>query len=72
MNATALHPLRANPVFWLIWLLLGACVVASFITLAIALRSADRALPASFHWEGTQLDADFARARVAAPKSAAV
>jgi hypothetical protein len=67
MNATAtpLHPLRANPVFWLALMLLGACVAASFTTLAIALKSADRALPADYHWEGAQLDADFARVREA-------
>lgn len=57
---------RFNPVFWLMWLLPAAAVIASFATLAIALRDADRALPADYHWEGERLDADFARARQAA------
>jgi len=57
---------RRNPVFWLMWLLPAAAVVASFATLAIALQSADRALPALYHWEGERLDADFERARTAA------
>jgi hypothetical protein len=60
------NPLRANPVFWLIWGLLGAAVIGSFVTLGLALRSADRQLPESYHWEGEHLDRDFARARVAA------
>lgn len=55
-----------NPVFWLIWLLPAAAVVAGVATLFIALRDADRALPASYHWEGARLDEDFARARQAA------
>jgi len=59
-------PLRGNPVFWLMWLLLGSTVVAGFVTLAIALRSADRELPSSYHWEGERLDRDFALARNAA------
>jgi hypothetical protein len=59
-------PLRCNPVFWIMCLLPAAAVVAGLATLGIALRSADRALPASYHWEGEQLDRDFARARNAA------
>jgi hypothetical protein len=58
--------MKANPVFWLMWLLPGAAVVAGFATLVIALGSADRPLPASYHWEGARLDADFERARNAA------
>jgi uncharacterized protein len=57
---------RANPVFWLMLLLPAAAVCASFVTLAIALRDADRALPQAYHWEGAGLDADFARLRAAA------
>ena len=64
--AEADNPLRNNPVFWLIWVLLGAAVIGGFATLAIALRSADRQLPANYHWEGQNLDRDFARARQAA------
>jgi hypothetical protein len=57
---------RSNPVFWIVWLLPACAVVAGFVTLAIALRGADRALPASYHWEGEHLDQDFARQRLAA------
>ena len=57
---------RFNPVFWLMWLLPAAAVIAGFATLAIALRDADRPLPTGYHWEGERLDADFARARRAA------
>jgi uncharacterized protein len=60
------HPLRNNPVLWLVWVLLGSVVIAGFVTLAIAVRSADRPLPATYHWEGENLDRDFARARHAA------
>ena len=45
------------------WVLLGAAVIASLATLAIALRDADRPLPAAYHWEGEHLDRDFALAR---------
>jgi hypothetical protein len=57
---------RANPVFWLMWLLPAAAVTASFATLAIAMHGADRALPEAYHWEGERLDRDFARQRRAA------
>lgn len=60
------HTLRNNPVFWLMWLLPASAVAAGFVTLAIAARDADRALPASYHWEGERLDADFARLQAAA------
>jgi hypothetical protein len=59
-------PLRDNPVFWLIWLLLGAAVIGGLATLVIALRFADRQLPASYHWEGERIDRDFALAQAAA------
>jgi hypothetical protein len=60
------NPLRNNPVLWLIWVLLGSAVIGGFATLAIALRGADRPLPANSHWEGQNLDRDFERARQAA------
>jgi hypothetical protein len=63
---TTESPLRANPVFWLIWLLPAAAVVAGLTTLGIALRNADHPLPPEYHWEGERLDRDFAQARVAA------
>jgi hypothetical protein len=58
--------LRKNPVFWLIWLILGAAVLAGSGMVVISLQGADRALPDIYHWEGERLDADFERARVAA------
>lgn len=58
--------MKNNPVFWLMWFLPAAAVVASFATLAIAMNDADRALPAIYHWEGERLDTDFERARLAA------
>jgi hypothetical protein len=54
---------RFNPVFWIMWLLPAATVVAGFATLAIAMHGADRALPEAYHWEGERLDQDFARQR---------
>lgn len=60
------HPARANPVFWIMWLVPLATVAAGFATLAIALRDGDRALPPTYHWEGAGLDGDFARLRAAA------
>ena len=59
------HSPRANPVFWLMWLLPGAAVCGGFATLAIAMHGADRTLPEAYHWEGERLDADFARQRAA-------
>jgi hypothetical protein len=71
LNATAESPendkpWRANPVFWLMWLLPASAVIGGLVTLAIAVRDADRALPAGYHWEGERLDRDFALARNAA------
>ena len=66
MSLSADHPLRANPVLWFVWLLLGATVIAGLLTLGIALREADRELPTSYHWEGENLERDFALLRRAA------
>ncbi len=68
MNMTAQNQndTRANPVFWLMWLLPLSAVVGGLATLVIALRDGDRALPAAYHWEGAGLDGDFARQRAAA------
>jgi len=66
LNTTAQSPYRANPVFWLMWLLPASAVVAGLATLAIALRHADPPLPADYHWEGEHLDRDFELARNAA------
>ena len=59
-------PFRSNPVFWIMWLLPAAAVVAGLATLMIALRHADRSLPSAYHWEGERLDQDFAAQRLAA------
>jgi hypothetical protein len=66
MNGTTPDRRLTNPVYWLMWLLPGSAVVASFATLFIALRGGDAPLPESYHWEGERLDTDFARARAAA------
>jgi uncharacterized protein len=66
MNTATADRRLTNPVYWLMWLLPGSAVVASFATLFIAVRSGDRPLPETYHWEGASLDADFARARAAA------
>lgn len=55
-----------NPVFWLMWLIPAAAVVAGIGLVVVAMRDADRALPAMYHWEGERLDADFRLARQAA------
>lgn len=57
---------RSNPVFWIMWLLPASAVLGGLVTLGIALRGADRALPPGYHWEGEHLDQDFARQRLAA------
>ena len=66
MSTAAADRRLTNPVYWLMWLLPGSAVVAGLSTLFIALRSGDRPLPESYHWEGARLDADFVRARAAA------
>jgi hypothetical protein len=66
MNSAPADRRLTNPVYWLMWLLPGSAVVAGLSTLFIALRSADRPLPESYHWEGARLDEDFAQARAAA------
>ena len=66
MSTHAAANARFNPVFWLMWLLPASAVLAGFTTLAIALKNADRPLPADYHWEGNGLDEDFARAEAAA------
>jgi uncharacterized protein len=65
-SSRSLPAWRANPVFWLMWLLPGSAVLAGLATLCIALRSADPPLPADYHWEGAHLDRDFELARNAA------
>jgi len=64
--------LRSNPVFWIMLALPASAVIAGLTTLGIALHSADRPLPAAYHWEGARLDEDFARARAAAVAGVAV
>jgi hypothetical protein len=61
-----MSPLHRNPVFVLTWGLPAIAVIASVLTLAIALRGSDGQLPEQYHWEGLQLDRDFSRAARAA------
>ena len=61
-----MSPLKRNPVFWLMWMIPGAAVLAGLGMVAVAMQSADRALPEIYHWEGERLDSDFERARNAA------
>jgi hypothetical protein len=58
--------LYRNPVLCLMWGLPAAAVVASVLTLFIAMRGSDGQLPEQYHWEGFQLDRDFSRAARAA------
>jgi hypothetical protein len=58
--------IRNNPVFWLMWAIPAFAVLAGTGMVAVAMKSADRALPEIYHWEGTRLDADFERSRAAA------
>jgi uncharacterized protein len=55
-----------NPVLLLAWGLPLVAVVASVLTLFIAMRGSDGELPEQYHWEGFQLDRDFSRAARAA------
>jgi uncharacterized protein len=57
---------KRNPVFWLMWAIPGAAVLAGTSMVALAFKDADRTLPDIYHWEGERLDADFERARHAA------
>jgi uncharacterized protein len=61
-----MSPLHRNPVFFLTWGLPAVAVIASVLTLVIALRGPDGQLPEQYHWEGFQLDRDFSRAARAA------
>jgi hypothetical protein len=58
--------LLRNPVLILTWGLPLLAVVASFLTLGIVLTHPDGELPEQYHWEGFQLDRDFARGKRAA------
>jgi len=55
-----------NPVLLLAWGLPAVAVVASVLTLVVAVRTSDGQLPEQYHWEGFQLDRDFSRAARAA------
>jgi len=51
-----------NPALLMTCLLPLTAVIASFLTLAIALIRPEGELPEQYHWEGFQLDRDFSRA----------
>lgn len=50
-----------NPTLWLVVGLPALAVVASFASLFLALHAGDTELPARYHWEGANLDADQVR-----------
>ena len=50
-----------TPIMWVMIGIPVAAVLASFITLGLAIRGAEPELPASYHWEGQALDEDLAR-----------
>lgn len=55
-----------NPALWLVIGLPAIAVAAGLATLAIALAKPEHELPKEYHWEGAQLERDFARAARAA------
>lgn len=59
-----------NPVLALAWGLPAVAVVASVLSLVVALRTPESELPEQYHWEGFQLDRDFSRAARATARQA--
>lgn len=57
-----------NPVLMLTCALPLAAVIASFVTLMIAVEHGDSSLPEQYHSEGLQVDQDFKRAKHAAER----
>lgn len=51
-----------NPVLALAWGLPAIAVIASVLSLVMAVRSPESELPEQYHWEGFQLDRDFSQA----------
>jgi hypothetical protein len=51
-----------NPVLTLAWGLPAVAVVASVMSLLVAIRTPESELPEQYHWEGFQLDRDFSQA----------
>jgi len=49
-----------SPAFWAMIVIPTAAVIASFVTLGLAMRGADAELPKVYATEGSALDADFA------------
>lgn len=56
---------RSNPALWAMIAIPAATVVASILTLRIAVVGRDPELPAQYAWEGASLDRDLARAEQA-------
>lgn len=56
---------KRSPVVWVMIGIPVIAVLASFTTLALAIRGAEPELPASYHWEGAALDTDLARLKAA-------
>lgn len=57
------QPATSGPNFalWLLWILPASAVLASLVSLYLAMRGADVPLPSAYHWEGQALTADEAR-----------
>lgn len=54
---------KRSPIIWVMIGIPVIAVLASFTTLALAIRGAEPELPASYHWEGKALDNDLAKLR---------
>lgn len=60
MNTQARNSPFSNPALWLMIVIPTATVIASFVTLGLAIQGADPELPKSYATEGSALDADLA------------
>jgi len=54
------HSPAANPALWAMIVIPTAAVIASFVTLGLAMRGSDAELPKSYATEGQALDTDLA------------
>lgn len=52
---------KRSPIMWVMIGIPVIAVIASFMTLVLAIRGAEPELPASYHWEGHALDQDLQR-----------
>lgn len=59
------HSPVANPALWAMIVIPTAAVIASFVTLGLAMKGSDAELPKSYATEGQALDTDFALGKAA-------